>query len=107
MSGRRDFAPCSGQVTMDTALRRESAGTSCAGMRTCWTRERIGILGKPKLLKGMFTDRAAIYGVATKAAQGAAGLVTALFIVRYFSPAVQGYYYTFANLLALQIFFEL
>ena len=52
-------------------------------------------------------DRAALYGVATKVAQGAAGLITAAFIVRYFSPAVQGFYYTFATVLALQIFLEL
>jgi hypothetical protein len=59
------------------------------------------------LLKNLITDWAAIYGIATKAGQGAAGLITAIFIVRYFSPAIQGYYYTFANLLALQIFLEL
>jgi O-antigen/teichoic acid export membrane protein len=59
------------------------------------------------LLKELITDRAALFGIATKAGQGAAGLITAIFIVRYFSPAIQGYYYTFANLLALQIFLEL
>ena len=55
----------------------------------------------------MLTDRAALLGVATRVAQGAAGLITAAFILRYFSPAVQGFYYTFATVLALQIFLEL
>jgi len=59
------------------------------------------------MLKGMLSDPAALYGVATRVAQGAAGLITAAFIVRYFSPAVQGFYYTFATVLALQIFIEL
>jgi O-antigen/teichoic acid export membrane protein len=52
-------------------------------------------------------DRAAIYAATTRAIQGAAGLVTAVFIFLYFSPAEQGYYYTFSSLLALQIFVEL
>ena len=82
--------------------RPDLAETSCGNIRTCLTNE-----GGAQLLKEMITDRAALYGVATKVAQGAAGLVTALLIVRYFSPAVQGFYYTFANLLALQIFLEL
>lgn len=36
-----------------------------------------------------------------------AGLATLFFISIYFSPIEQGYYYTFASLLALQVFFEL
>jgi len=38
---------------------------------------------------------------------GAGGIVTAMLVLRYFTPDVQGYYYTFANILALQIFLEL
>ena len=64
-------------------------------------------VGRANMLKGMLADPAALYGVATRVAQGAAGLITAAFIVRYFSPAVQGFYYTFATVLALQIFLEL
>jgi len=33
--------------------------------------------------------------------------VSAVLVVRYFSPEVQGYYYTFANLLGLQVLLEL
>lgn len=36
-----------------------------------------------------------------------AGLVTVLLVTRWLSPVEQGYYFTFASLLALQIFFEL
>lgn len=59
------------------------------------------------MLRAILTDRAAVYGVATKVIQGAASLASAVFILKFFSPAVQGYYYTFATLLALQIFLEL
>lgn len=34
-------------------------------------------------------------------------MITAVLIIRFFSPAVQGFYYTFANILGLQIFLEL
>ena len=36
-----------------------------------------------------------------------AGAITLLILPRCFSPSQQGYYYTFASLLALQVFFEL
>ncbi len=36
-----------------------------------------------------------------------AGLVTTLLIASYFSPELQGYYYTFLSVLALQVFAEL
>ena len=35
------------------------------------------------------------------------GLVTLLLVVRFLSPDEQGYYYTFASLLAMQVLFEL
>lgn len=59
------------------------------------------------MLKETLADRAALYGLAAKIFQGVAGLITAILVLRYFSPAVQGFYYTFANVLALQIFLEL
>lgn len=52
-------------------------------------------------------DRAVCFGLAGKAWAVAAAPLTALLIVAKFSPALQGYYYTFANLLSLQIFAEL
>lgn len=59
------------------------------------------------MFKGILTDRAALYGIATKVAQGVAGIVTAILILKFFSPDVQGYYYTFTNILAVQVFLEL
>lgn len=59
------------------------------------------------MLTRILTDRAALFGLATKVMQGGAGVVTAVLVLRFFSPEVQGYYYTFASILALQIFLEL
>ena len=42
-----------------------------------------------------------------KAWQAAAGVITIAFIARHMDPVVQGYYYAFASLIALQLFFEL
>ncbi|MFA5392874.1 MAG: hypothetical protein WC081_02640 [Candidatus Ratteibacteria bacterium] len=52
-------------------------------------------------------DRAALYGVLTRIWGIAAAPVTVLLIAGKFTPQIQGYYYTFWNLLALQIFVEL
>jgi hypothetical protein len=59
------------------------------------------------VLKTLLIDRAAVYGILAKVTQAVAGLLSALLVLKYFSPAVQGFYYTFANVLALQIFVEL
>jgi len=69
-------------------------------------REQCCAAGAP-VLRSILANPAAVYGVAIKAVQGFASLASAIFVVRYFSPEVQGYYYTFANILALQIFLEL
>lgn len=52
-------------------------------------------------------DRAVLFGVSAKIWGMLAGPVTALLVATKFSPALQGYYYTFGNLLALQVFVEL
>lgn len=52
-------------------------------------------------------DNAVVFSLATKVWQALAGVVSVFFIGRYFSPEVQGYYYTFSSLLALQSFLEL
>jgi len=52
-------------------------------------------------------DRAVIFLLLTRAWQAGAGLVGLLLISIFFAPEVQGYYYTFSSLLALQIFVEL
>lgn len=52
-------------------------------------------------------NRAVGYGLLTQVWGLVAGLVTMVMIARFFTGELQGYYYTFSSLLALQIFFEL
>ncbi|MGD1081468.1 MAG: hypothetical protein ABR881_24360 [Candidatus Sulfotelmatobacter sp.] len=52
-------------------------------------------------------DRAVAFTVLARAWISASGLVTVALIARLLSPAEQGYYYTFASLIALQMVFEL
>ena len=52
-------------------------------------------------------NRAVLFGLLGRVWGGGAGLFTAYLIVHHLSPANQGYYYTFENLLMLQNFAEL
>ena len=52
-------------------------------------------------------DRAVTYTLLTRAWQAGAGAVNLLLIAKFFGPEVQGFYYTFSSLLALQVFVEL
>jgi hypothetical protein len=52
-------------------------------------------------------DRAVVYALLLRAWQLLAGVASVLLIAAYFSREIQGYYYTFSGLLALQTFFEL
>lgn len=52
-------------------------------------------------------DRAVAYGLVAMAWQVLSGPLTLLFIAKFLSPVAQGYYYTFASLLALQSYAEL
>jgi O-antigen/teichoic acid export membrane protein len=52
-------------------------------------------------------DRAVLFAVAGKIWSLPAGLITVLLIAAFFSPELQGYYYTFSSVLAFQIFAEL
>lgn len=47
------------------------------------------------------------YSLLYKSWQAGAGIVTIPVVVHFLAPAAQGYYYTFASLIALQSFFEL
>lgn len=74
--------------------------------------ENPGLLHKgytsfKKVLAGVGIDRPVFFGVIAKLWGLCAGPITAILMISKFTPAVQGYYYTFANLLALQIFVEL
>lgn len=52
-------------------------------------------------------DQAVVFTLLTKAWQAVAGVVTLLLIAKFFAPEIQGFYYTFSSLLALQAFVEL
>jgi hypothetical protein len=52
-------------------------------------------------------NRAVVFSVLLKSWQAGAGLLGLFLISIYFPPAVQGFYYTFASLVALQSFVEL
>jgi O-antigen/teichoic acid export membrane protein len=58
-------------------------------------------------MRELLFEKAAAWGIAGKVVQAATAPVTAVLILGSFSLTLQGYYYTFASLLALQIFLEL
>lgn len=50
---------------------------------------------------------ATVYGIGSTAWRFLAGPVTAVLILSFFTPELQGYYYTFSSILAMQVLFEL
>jgi O-antigen/teichoic acid export membrane protein len=60
-----------------------------------------------KLLAYLGIDRAVTYTLMGRGWSLVSGMVTLLFVARYLTPDEQGYYYTFASLVAMQILFEL
>jgi hypothetical protein len=60
-----------------------------------------------RMLNRMEVDRAVFYAVAARGWQFVAGPVSMLLIAMYFSPDQQGYFYTFASLMALHALVEL
>jgi O-antigen/teichoic acid export membrane protein len=60
-----------------------------------------------RLLNWTMVDRAVFFAALAKGWGLGAGLVTVLLIASYFTPEIQGYYYTFTSILALQVFVEL
>ena len=59
------------------------------------------------ILRRFEVDRAVFFGLLTRAWGLCSGPVTAILIATNFTPELQGFYYTFATILALQIFVEL
>lgn len=59
------------------------------------------------LLRRLEMDRAVLYSLSSRILQVIVGLITLLMIAHYFTPEIQGFYYTFASLIALQSFVEL
>ncbi|WDF54706.1 lipopolysaccharide biosynthesis protein [Mucilaginibacter sp. KACC 22063] len=61
-----------------------------------------------KEVKGKFgVDKAIFYTILSRVLQAGGGLLSVVFITKFLTPTEQGYYYTFASILAIQIFFEL
>lgn len=52
-------------------------------------------------------DGAIFYTSSSQIISAIGGLVTAFLIAHFMTPATQGFYYTFASVLAIQTFFEL
>lgn len=52
-------------------------------------------------------DRAVFFTLLARGWSVGAGLLTLVFVTQFLSPELQGYYYTFYSLIALQIFIEL
>ena len=64
-------------------------------------------LGIRRLLNRLGVDFAVIFGLLARIWGVVAGPVSAILIAAYFTPQIQGYYYTFASILAIQVFVEL
>jgi len=60
-----------------------------------------------KALRFIGVNKAVFYGLATRVWVAITGIIFIYLITSYFTPQVQGYYYTFRSLLGLQIFVEL
>lgn len=60
-----------------------------------------------KILTDLGVDKAVSFSIIGKAWGLISGPITIMLIVRHFLPVVQGYFYTFNSLLALQVFIEL
>jgi hypothetical protein len=60
-----------------------------------------------RLIRWVEIDRAIIYGIIRNLSQMLSVPVTWYLIATRFSPSLQGYYFTFSNVLALRIFVEL
>jgi len=52
-------------------------------------------------------DRAVLYALLTRGWRAFAGLISILLIAKFLTPEIQGYFYTFQSLVALQVFAEL
>ncbi|MDB4926299.1 hypothetical protein [Mucilaginibacter sp.] len=60
-----------------------------------------------KVFSQLGIDSAIAFTILTRIIQAFGGIISIVFIAKFLSPDEQGYYYTFASILAIQIFFEL
>ncbi|HLH77678.1 MAG TPA: hypothetical protein VKV28_12820 [Candidatus Binataceae bacterium] len=63
--------------------------------------------GLGRLMARVHTDRAGLFGVANVGTRMMCAALTAALVALCFSPELQGYYYTFASLLGLQVMAEM
>lgn len=59
------------------------------------------------ILSRLGIDRSVLFVLLSRGAGSLSGVITLLLISRFLTPIEQGYYYTFASILSLQIVFEL
>lgn len=59
------------------------------------------------ILKRIGVDGAIAFTILSRIIQALGGVVSIIFIAKFLKPDEQGYYYTFASILAIQVFFEL
>lgn len=69
--------------------------------------EPEGQSGRSRWSSRLELDRAVLYALALRGWQLVAGAASAVLIATFFTPDVQGYYYTFSTLMTLQALFEL
>ena len=60
-----------------------------------------------KIAQKLGFDRAILYTVLARIFQGLGGVVSVLLVATHLTGVEQGFYYTFASILAIQVFFEL
>jgi O-antigen/teichoic acid export membrane protein len=60
-----------------------------------------------KVLDKAGIDRAVAYTIFSRIIQAGGGLIAVIFISKFLTANEQGYYYTFASIIAIQVFFEL
>ena len=92
--------------------RRESDTVAPKNLEEPIVGQKLSILSRlntilRRLLHRAEVDRGVVLGVLTRIWSLLSSPVTMLLIASYFTPELQGYYYTFSSLLALQVFVEL
>ncbi len=60
-----------------------------------------------KIAEQLGIDKAIFFTSSARIVQGLGGIVSVIFIARYLTGIEQGFYFTFASILAIQVFFEL
>jgi hypothetical protein len=84
-------------------VRRHQSIIGVSGCLCSRFRFHLGNVG----LNRLEVDHAVFYAILLRGWQVSAGAVTAVLITFYFTRDIQGFYYTFASLIAMQTFFEL